>query len=310
MIASSIPAFIQLPFANSAGGGFIRTIPVASQIGIVPGAASYTDGFVPLNATPVASGGIPPDIRDFNGLLKQLSAGVQWQQVGGSPRYSSTFSSAIGGYPAGAILVKADSSAFWISTTDNNVTNPDAAGAGWNSFPTIPQGLPVGSVYFNVTATNPATLLGYGTWVAFGTGRMLVGVDPANPLFNTPEATGGSANSIVVSHGHTVNDPTHTHSLNNPSHAHGVTDPGHAHVISVFYNSLGGGASPNTWQSNGVNANPTTSANTTGVTIQGTTTAVSANAAATGISLNSTGSSGANANYPPFISVYMWKRTA
>jgi hypothetical protein len=36
--------------------------------------------------------------------------------------------------------------------------------------------LPVGSLYFNATVnTNPATLLGYGTWVAFGAGRVILG---------------------------------------------------------------------------------------------------------------------------------------
>lgn len=36
---------------------------------------------------------------------------------------------------------------------------------------------PVGSVYMNASAsTNPAVLLGFGTWTAFGAGRVLVGV--------------------------------------------------------------------------------------------------------------------------------------
>lgn len=37
--------------------------------------------------------------------------------------------------------------------------------------------LPVGSLYFNAdVATNPGTLLGYGTWVAFAEGRVVLGV--------------------------------------------------------------------------------------------------------------------------------------
>ena len=40
-----------------------------------------------------------------------------------------------------------------------------------------PQAYPVGSIYMNAdVATNPNTLLGYGTWTAFGQGRMLVGI--------------------------------------------------------------------------------------------------------------------------------------
>ena len=37
---------------------------------------------------------------------------------------------------------------------------------------------PVGSIYTQATvATNPATLLGFGTWAAFGAGRVMVGLD-------------------------------------------------------------------------------------------------------------------------------------
>jgi len=51
---------------------------------------------------------------------------------------------------------------------------------------------PVGSIFTSVSPTNPNTLLGYGTWTAFGTGRVLVGVDTGNASFDTVEETGGS----------------------------------------------------------------------------------------------------------------------
>ena len=51
------PSKIALPFANAGGK---RTIPVASQIGVVAGAASFTDGFPPLTFNPISAGGIPP----------------------------------------------------------------------------------------------------------------------------------------------------------------------------------------------------------------------------------------------------------
>jgi hypothetical protein len=64
---------------------------------------------------------------------------------------------------------------------------------------------PVGSIYTNATdATNPGTLLGFGTWTAFGAGRVAVGFDAGNVLFDTAEETGGSADAIVVSHTHTA----------------------------------------------------------------------------------------------------------
>jgi hypothetical protein len=64
---------------------------------------------------------------------------------------------------------------------------------------------PVGSIYTNATvATNPGTLLGFGTWTAFGAGRVAVGFDAGNVLFDTAEETGGSADAIIVSHTHTA----------------------------------------------------------------------------------------------------------
>ena len=59
---------------------------------------------------------------------------------------------------------------------------------------------PVGSIYINAaSATNPTTLLGFGTWVEFGAGRVLVGQNASDALFDTLEETGGSKDAIVVS---------------------------------------------------------------------------------------------------------------
>ena len=68
---------------------------------------------------------------------------------------------------------------------------------------------PVGSVFIAVVATNPASLLGGGTWVAFGTGRTLVGIDAAQAEFNTAEGTGGAKTHTLS----TAELPAHTHSL-------------------------------------------------------------------------------------------------
>lgn len=131
MLSSSTPPLFPLTWAASAGAGYIRTIPTASQIGITAGAASLTDGFPPLNFLPVSGGGVPPFGQDMNGILHMLSAGVQWEQVGGEPVYNASLQTAIGGYPAGAILQSADGTGWWRSTTENNLTNPETGGAGW-----------------------------------------------------------------------------------------------------------------------------------------------------------------------------------
>lgn len=128
MQASNSPSKSPVPFADS---GTKNTIPVSSQIGVTPGLASFTDGFPPLTMTPVVAGGIPPRGADFNGILNFLSAGLRWSQAGGTYGYDSAFATAVGGYPKNAILSKSTGSGFWVSTADNNTTDPNAGGAGW-----------------------------------------------------------------------------------------------------------------------------------------------------------------------------------
>ena len=134
MQSSNIPAKIPLPFAYAAGPSYKNTIPTASQIGITNGRASLTDGFPPLTFTALSAGGVPPFGADFNGILNEVTAIQQWQNAGGMFYYDSVFSTAVGGYPAGAVLQSTSKNGLWISNTENNTTDPDAGGAGWISF--------------------------------------------------------------------------------------------------------------------------------------------------------------------------------
>mgnify|MGYP001373968114 FL=1 len=90
-------------------------------------------------------------------------------------------------------------------------------GAGQVSFTTltgvtatIANAYPVGSLYMNASnSTNPATLLGFGTWSAFGEGRVLIGIDSSDTDFDTAEETGGSKTHTLTeaqlpSHRHTI----------------------------------------------------------------------------------------------------------
>lgn len=135
MKLSDLPTRFNIPFGDQAGGSFIRNIPQASQIGIQGGAASLTDGFPPLCSLPVGAGGVPPFMQDANGILKQITQWNRWAAAGGAFAlpWNSTFATAIGGYPQGA-LVQSATAAFglwWLNNTDDNATNPDAGGAGW-----------------------------------------------------------------------------------------------------------------------------------------------------------------------------------
>lgn len=154
---------------------------------------------------------------------------------------------------------------------------------------------PVGSIYTNAAvSTNPGTLLGFGTWVAFGAGRFMVGLDSSNAAFDTAQETGGSADAIVVSHSHSASSS--------------VTDPGHAH--EVFQSGKGNptGVSPyNTFTNNTTifSSGATTSSGDGNSGSSTETTGISVST-----SISSTGSSATNANLPPYIVVYMWRRTA
>lgn len=148
---------------------------------------------------------------------------------------------------------------------------------------------PVGSVYINATSSsNPATLLGFGTWEAFGAGRMMVGLNASDALFDTAEETGGSKDAIVVSHTHSFSATT----ASNGDHSHLV---GSTDSLTTF-----GSAAQQEFTANfGEGTGPSVSTNTVGAhthSVSGTT--------------GSTGSSGTNANLPPYIVVRMWKRTA
>jgi hypothetical protein len=135
MQSTDIPAKIQLPFAAGAGGSYVRAVPVPSQIGITPGAASYTDGFPPINWQAIALGGVPPFGQDVNGILNAISAWSRWLCSGAPIIWDAAFSTAIGGYPKGAIVQSAVVfGTIWVSIVENNTTDPDAAGAGWVTF--------------------------------------------------------------------------------------------------------------------------------------------------------------------------------
>lgn len=139
---------------------------------------------------------------------------------------------------------------------------------------------PVGSIYINAgVSTNPATLFGFGTWTAFGAGRVLVGLNGADAAFDTAEETGGSKDAIVVTHNHTAT----------------VTDPGHFHN----YEYVSFPVRADQWVGYATDPGPSyssqpTTTKTTGITVANT----------------SAGASGTNANLQPYIVVYMWKRTA
>lgn len=170
---------------------------------------------------------------------------------------------------------------------------------------------PVGSIYMSVNSTNPSSLFG-GTWVAWGTGRVPVGIDTSQTEFNTVEKTGG-AKSYSSSHTHTTASvaltvaqlPAHNHSASTSSagaHTHNIqtqkTKWGYSGSYYVMVDATTGYTAL---------ANPATS---------------SAGAHTHSVTVNNTGSGQAHGHgntgsasvsctvLQPYITCYMWKRTA
>jgi len=164
-------------------------------------------------------------------------------------------------------------------TGDQGATGPMGAtgsqgatgdkGATGDTGPTGPTGpsaessWPVGSVFIAVVDTNPATLLGFGTWSKFGAGRFLVGIDSGDEDFDEAEETGGAK----------------THTLTSDEM------PSHTHVQHCLSSTSGSERHCNRDTSSSGDAD------TADVT-------------------SSTGGGAAHNNLPPYIAVYMWKRTA
>ncbi|EPS1205367.1 hypothetical protein [Serratia marcescens] len=135
------PRQIVVPFAS--GTADKNTIPNnATQETKEKGKAAYDSGFPPLTMTAIAAGGIPPHGKDFNGLLNDITVAIRFSQAGGQYTFDSAFTSAIGGYPRGAMVLSSDGSKIWWNTVDSNTTDPDgASAAGWKNLLADPNGL-------------------------------------------------------------------------------------------------------------------------------------------------------------------------
>jgi len=121
------PSKIPVPFADS---GLKNAIPQAANN--TTGKAGFDKGFPERTMLPKASGGIPPSGMDFNGILFDVTAAIRYMQAGGKPTYDSSFASAIGGYPLGAVLIGDDGVSVFQNAVAGNETNPNTGGDGWS----------------------------------------------------------------------------------------------------------------------------------------------------------------------------------
>ena len=145
---------------------------------------------------------------------------------------------------------------------------------GQTALSSVADAYPIGSIYMNASnSANPASLLGFGTWVSFGSGRVLTGLDSSQSEFNSIGETGGAKTS-----------------------AHTLT--------KAQLPNFGGTLSVDGWvHGNGDFTDDSTTANytdNTSATRTGKTTTLSVGS----------GNSHSHSTLQPYIVVYMWKRTA
>lgn len=160
---------------------------------------------------------------------------------------------------------------------------------------------PVGSIYISVNDSfNPNDVFP-GTWVSFGKGRTLVGVDTSDPEFQSSEDTGGEKTHVL-----TVDEL--------PEHNHDVTVENKELKGSVW-NFAGQGATFGPGNStsgvfskggDGTCFYPSSTGKATGVNDGFMLDATHDHTATSG----NTGSGTAHNNMMPYITVRMWKRTA
>lgn len=175
------------------------------------------------------------------------------------------------------IIVKATDTLPIGTEVDYNGTDvPD----GWEEVEdtvtkTLKAVYPIGSIYINTTSANPRDIFGFGTWEKIDD-VFLFGTSDANQLGNT----GGS-----VTHTHTTGN--HTLTVDEiPSHTHGIYGAltGETKSITNYGNDWGVGTTRE-WNQ-------------------------SSNTSTGGGQAHNHGDTGSSSNMPPYLIVFMWKRTA
>ncbi len=155
---------------------------------------------------------------------------------------------------------------------------------------------PVGHILMSTRNVNPGTYLG-GTWVAWGSGRVPVGVSTDDADYSASERTGG-AKTLNLSHSHTVNG--HTHGLSDARAAIGRSSE---KVTGISYKNGGNpqGITFDRFVNPGLGVDGGSWGAMDTVPIYGNTNSTSPG----------TNSQLGNRDIrQPYITCYMWKRTA
>lgn len=118
MLDTFITKLLPMAFATN---GLKNNIPIADPQ--MFSSASYEKGFPKSTMKKVTEGGIPPQGKDFNGILNEISSHTVWTNSGGTYKFNGELSNAIGGYAKGAVLVADNLKFAVISLVNNNKIN-------------------------------------------------------------------------------------------------------------------------------------------------------------------------------------------
>ena len=147
------PTFMPQPFANN---GEKNVIPNSG--GEVLGNASFASGFPRVTETPIELGGVPPQRKDFNGILNALSLFAFYAQSGGVYEYSATAN-----YDTPAVVIY--NNIFYFCLQQNGVDSVNGVKAPTDTTYWIPLidylleglavGTPIGTIIMWASSTNP-----------------------------------------------------------------------------------------------------------------------------------------------------------
>lgn len=180
-----------------------------------------------------------------------------------------------------------------------NGTKPDSSG---NVNVTL-SAYPIGSIYMSTNSTDPGTLFG-GTWQALNEGRVLIGAGAPHPAGET----GGEETHMLT----TREMPSHSHSGSTDSagsHSHsGSTTSSGDHKHSIVY---GSGEQFSSTPQYGNYSSDISIIDTPSAGSHSHSVSIDSNGSHSHtVTINSTGDGQAHNNMQPYLSVYMWKRTA